>query len=419
MSERSSGTWSSLRHRNFALLWLGQSVSLTGDGIFSVALAIVALDVDRSPAGLSYVLAARLIPTVVFLLLGGAVADRVSRRLIMLASDLARGLVVGVVTVLLALGRLTIAELVVMSLLFGVADAAFSPASTAILPEIVPEGLLVNANALRSTSQTVAMSLLGPALGGVVVGVIGSAWAFGLDALTFVISAGFLLAMRPGPGGPRSSASAFAHVREGMAFAARNRWFWVTLIAAALANFAAFSPLALLIPLLVRVTLHGSASALGLVFAAGGLGGVVGSMLLARLGSPRRQVVAMCLAWGFSGVAIAGIAGAANPVMAGVFEFAVIGLLVYGNTLWYPLLQRLVPPGLLGQVSSIDAMVSIALSPLGLLAAGVVSAAIGVRATLFAGAVISATTPLYLLVPRVRDPDRRAEGSDSAEFAGG
>ncbi|MDA8385517.1 MAG: MFS transporter, partial [Actinomycetota bacterium] len=121
MSERSSGTWSSLRHRNFALLWLGQSVSLTGDGIFSVALAIVALDVDRSPAGLSYVLAARLIPTVVFLLLGGAVADRVSRRLIMLASDLARGLVVGVVTVLLALGRLTIAELVVMSLLFGVA----------------------------------------------------------------------------------------------------------------------------------------------------------------------------------------------------------------------------------------------------------------------------------------------------------
>ena len=419
MSERSSGTWSSLRHRNFALLWLGQSVSLTGDGIFSVALAIVALDVDRSPAGLSYVLAARLIPTVVFLLLGGAVADRVSRRLIMLASDLARGLVVGVVTVLLALGRLTIAELVVMSLLFGVADAAFSPASTAIVPEIVPEGLLVNANALRSTSQTVAMSLLGPALGGVVVGAIGSAWAFGLDALTFVISAGFLLAMRPGPRGPRSSASAFAHVREGMAFAARNRWFWVTLIAAALANFAAFSPLALLIPLLVRVTLHGSASALGLVFAAGGLGGVVGSMLLARLGSPRRQVAAMCLAWGFSGVAIAGIAGAANPVMAGVFEFAVIGLLVYGNTLWYPLLQRLVPPGLLGQVSSIDAMVSLALSPLGLLAAGVVSAAIGVRATLFAGAVISATTPLYLLVPRVRDPDRRAEGSDSAEFAGG
>ena len=419
MSERSSGTWSSLRHRNFALLWLGQSVSLTGDGIFSVALAIVALDVDRSPAGLSYVLAARLIPTVVFLLLGGAVADRVSRRLIMLASDLARGLVVGVVTVLLALGRLTIAELVVMSLLFGVADAAFSPASTAIVPEIVPEGLLVNANALRSTSQTVAMSLLGPALGGVVVGVIGSAWAFGLDALTFVISAGFLLAMRPGPGGPRSSASAFAHVREGMAFAARNRWFWVTLIAAALANFAAFSPLALLIPLLVRVTLHGSASALGLVFAAGGLGGVVGSMLLARLGSPRRQVAAMCLAWGLSGLAIAGIAGAANPVMAGVFEFAVIGLLVYGNTLWYPLLQRLVPPGLLGQVSSIDAMVSLALSPLGLLAAGVVSAAIGVRATLFAGAVISATTPLYLLVPRVRDPDRRAEGSDSAEFSGG
>lgn len=412
MSERTSGTWSSLRHRNFALLWLGQSVSMTGDGIFAVALAIVALDVDHSPAGLSYVLAARIIPTVAFLLLGGAVADRVSRRLLMLASDLARGIVVGAVTVLLALGHLTIAELVVMSLLFGVADAAFSPASTAIVPEIVPEGLLVNANALRSTSQTVAQSLLGPALGGLVVGLLGSAWAFGIDALTFAVSAGFLAAMRPGTKRERSAGSPWAHIREGLAFAAHNRWFWVTLVAAALANFAGFSPLALLVPLLVKVTLHGSASALGLVFAAGGLGGVIGSLLLARLGSPRRQVAAMCVAWGLSGLAIAGIAGAANPFMVGVFEFAVIGLLAYGNTLWFPLLQRLVPPGLLGQVSSIDAMVSLALSPLGLLAAGVVSAAIGVRATLFAGAVVSALTPLSLLVPGVGDPDRRAAASE-------
>ncbi len=384
---------------------------MTGDGIFAVALAIVALDVDHSPTGLSYVLAARIIPTVVFLLVGGAVADRVSRRLVMLASDVTRGIVVGCVAVLLALGRLTIAELVVMSLLFGVADAAFSPASTAIVPEIVPEGLLVNANALRSTSQTVAQSLVGPALGGVVLAVIGSAWAFGIDALTFAASAGFLVAMRPGPKRPGATVSPLAHIREGLAFAARNRWFWVTLVAAALANFAAFSPLGLLVPLLVKVTLHGSATALGLVLAAGGLGGVAGSLLLARLGSPRRQVTAMCAAWGASGVAIAGIARAGSPVVVGAFEFAVLGLLVFGNTLWYPLMQKLVPPGLLGQVSSIDAMVSLALSPLGVLAAGVVSGAIGVRATLLAGAIVAALMPLSLLVPGVRDPDRRIMGA--------
>lgn len=409
MSERTSGTWSSLRHRDFALLWLGQSISMTGDGIFAVALAIVALDIDRNPAGLSYVLAARIVPTVVFLLLGGAMADRVSRRLVMLSSDFARGLLTGLATLLLALGRLTIAELVVISLLFGVADAAFSPASTAIVPEIVPVDLLVNANALRSTSMTVAQSLLGPALGGVVVAAIGSAWAFGIDALTFLASAGFLAAMRPGAGHSRNPGSPFAHMREGLAYAARNRWFWVTLVAAAFANFAAFSPLGLLVPLLVKVTLHASAAALGLVLAAGGLGGLAASLLLARLGSPRRQVTAMFTAWGLSGLAIAGIALAPGPAVVGAFEFVVLGLLVFGNTLWYPLLQRLVPPGLLGQVSAIDSMVSLALSPLGVLAAGVVSGAIGVRETLLAGAVVSALTPLSLIVPGVRAPDRGAD----------
>lgn len=381
---------------------------MTGDGIFAVALAIVALDIDRNPAGLSYVLAARIVPTVVFLLLGGALADRVSRRLVMLSSDIARGLLTGMATLLLAMGRLTIAELVVISLLFGVADAAFSPASTAIVPEIVPEQLLVNANALRSTSMTVAQSLLGPALGGVVVAAMGSAWAFGIDALTFLASAGFLTAMRPGAGHSRSPGSPLAHMREGLAYAARNRWFWVTLIAAAVANFAAFSPLGLLVPLLVKVTLHASAAALGLVLAAGGLGGVAASLLLARLGSPRRQVTAMCTAWGLSGLAIAGIALAPGPAVVGAFEFVVLGLLVFGNTLWYPLMQRLVPPGLLGQVSAIDSMVSLALSPLGVLAAGVVSGAIGVRETLLAGAVLSALTPLSLIVPGVRAPDRGA-----------
>ena len=133
------------------------------------------------------------------------------------------------------------------------------------------------------------------------------------------------------------------------------------------------------------------------------------SLLLARLGSPRRQVTAMFTAWGLSGLAIAGIALAPGPAVVGAFEFVVLGLLVFGNTLWYPLLQRLVPPGLLGQVSAIDSMVSLALSPLGVLAAGVVSGAIGVRETLLAGAVVSALTPLSLIVPGVRAPDRGAD----------
>ena len=86
-----SGYLAPLRHRDFALLWSGQTVSMLGDGGFTVTLALETLRVDPHPIGLSYVLAARLLPAVVFVLLGGAIADRVPRRLAMLGSDLARG----------------------------------------------------------------------------------------------------------------------------------------------------------------------------------------------------------------------------------------------------------------------------------------------------------------------------------------
>ena len=132
-----------LRHRDFALLWSGQSVSLVGDGMFIVALAIETLHIDNHPTALSFVLAARLLPMVLLLLIGGAVVDRVPRGRTMLVSDATRGLAVGAIAVLVATGAIQLWELVVMCAVFGTADAFFYPASTAVVPEILPVELLM------------------------------------------------------------------------------------------------------------------------------------------------------------------------------------------------------------------------------------------------------------------------------------
>jgi MFS family permease len=293
----------SIRVGDFALLWSGQSVSALGDGVFTVALAIVTLQIDAHPAALAYVFAARAVPAVCFALLGGVVVDRFSRRVAMLASDAGRGIVVGVVAVLLARGELRLWELIVMSGLFGTADAFFGPASMAIVPELLDARLLAQGNALSQMSGQLAQGLIGPAFGGAIVGAVGAAWSFGIDAISFGVSAACLSLMRLRSQGTGKRGTAVAEAKEGIQYVRSHRWLWASLLGAALANFFGIAPLGVLLPVLVRTDLQGSAFALalGLVFAAGGAAGVLASLIVAKLGSPRRMVTVMWTAYAGGG----------------------------------------------------------------------------------------------------------------------
>jgi MFS family permease len=400
-----SGYFEPLRHRDFTLLWSGQTVSMLGDGVFTVTLALETLRVDPHPIGLSYVLAARLLPAVVFVLLGGAIADRVPRRLAMLGSDIARGAAVAVIAALVATGAIHLAALVVMAFVFGLADAFFFPASTAITPELVPAGLLVGASALSGTSTQLAQILVGPAVGGVIVGLLGTAWGFGIDAASFAVSAVCLAAMAARPKPATSEESPLRDIVEGLRYCRSQRWLWVSILGAALGNFVAFSPLGALIPLLVQRSLHGGGIALGMVLAAGGLGGLAASLLLGHRGAPRRRVVHLWLGWGLSGVGVVGLGFIPDVWLAAGVAFVIYALDTYGNVLWNPLLQRAVPAAMIGRVASVDYFFSFALSPLGLVAAGAAAEVIGVRATLVAGGAITAMTTLIPLLPGVGDPE--------------
>jgi len=248
--------------------------------------------------------------------------------------------------------------------------------------------------------------MLGPAIGGVVVAAIGTAWSFGIDAASFVVSALCLAAMRSKSQPKKSVQSPLDDAREGLRYVVTRPWLFYSIIAAALANFFGMAPLSVLLPLFVRQTLHASALSLGMVFAAGGATGVIASLIVARVGSPRRFVSVLWIAYGLSGVAIATLAFAPNVVVTIFITAVEVGLMIYGDVLWFTMMQKLVPKDVLGRVSSLVFLFAFSLGPLGILFGGVAASAIGTRHTLLLCGLISGAIAFAVLFVRgVRDPE--------------
>jgi len=398
---------SALRHRDFALLWSGQTVSLVGNGVFTVALPLEVLRLTASPLKLALIVGARTVPAVLLLLVGGTVVDRMSRRLVMLISDSICGACVGAAAILIATGAARLWELAALSAVFGVASAFFKPASTAITPDILPPELLVSASSLSSLSQSLAQYLVGPLAGGIIVAATGTAWAFGLDAISFVVSSGCLAAMHPGLRPADSPSPLLEGIREGLRYCRSQPWLWWSMIAVGIGNLACIVPLAIFQPLLVRQVFHAGPAALGVMYAASGAGGVLTSLCVARRPAPRRRVAAIWAGWSGAGLAAVGLGLAPWLWLAVVFAGLTWSGVTYGNVLWFPLMQQEVPARLLGRASSVDWMLSLALAPAGTIAGGAVAALAGVRLALVLGGSVAAATGAVLLLPAVTEPDRR------------
>ena len=395
-----------LRQRDYALLWSGQTVSVLGDGIYTIAIALEALRISNHPMTLAYVEAARIVPNVLLLVFAGTLVDRLPRRLVVLSADLLRGGAIAALAALAAAHALDVTELVVLSVAVGVGDAFFYPAYRAILPEVLPPELLTQGNAFNSASQTMGASFVGPALGGVVVAAGGTSAAFALDAGTFLVSGLCLVLMSHVPAPAPSGRSMVHDARQGIRWTVRQRWLWFGILAAGVANFAAFSPTAVTMPLLVRDVLHQGPAAYGATFAAAGVGGLLAAAVAARLGSPARRMAVIWASWALSSIALVGLGLAPDVVVVAVCAAVTFFGLTYGNLLWGVLMQVAVPADMLGRASSVDWLFSICLSPLGLVVAGVLAGTIGVRETVLLGAGLSAVSCLVVFVPGVRDPDR-------------
>jgi hypothetical protein len=199
-------------------------------------------------------------------------------------------------------------------------------------------------------------------------------------------------------------------LREGWRFVRGHSWLWATFASAAVAYLLFMGPVEVLLPLIVKHELHGSAADLGLVFAAGGLGSVACGLLLGQRGLPRRDITFMYVAWTLATIAVAGYGLATSVWQLMVASVAFNALETAGTIVWATAKQRHVPAAMLGRVSSLDWLISIGLLPLSFALTAPVSAAIGIRATLVgAGLLGAAVTLAALLVPGMRAVEGRRE----------
>jgi MFS family permease len=393
-----------LQEANFRRLWIGQTTSSLGDGMTGVALAFAVLAVSGSAADLGIVLAAFMIPRVVFLLVGGVWADRLPRQGIMIGADLVRAVAQGALAVAIFSGRAELWAFVMASVASGTASAFFQPASTGLIPETVSPARLQQGNAMLNLSQSVAF-MAGPVASGIVVAAIGAGWVFAFDAISFLVSAAFLGRLRLPASRPLPRSTFVRDLADGWREVASRRWLVVSLAAFAFGNLA-FAAFFVLAPVLVQRE-YGGAADWGLLMGSFGLGGLLGGALALRW-RPARPLVASF------GVLLAAPAalvllGATPPLVvltAGVVTLATGTALT--NTLWHTTVQQQVPAESLSRVSSYDWMVSLLIFPLGSAVAGPMADAIGVRVTLLLFAALSGLpVATALLSPAVRAVRRR------------
>jgi MFS family permease len=399
-----------LRHRDFRMLWSGMTVSLIGDGIFYVALAWQAYTLSNAPSALSTIGVAMTVPHLVFLLVGGVVSDRFDRRRVMIAADALRALAVGVMGLLAVSGRLELWHLLALSGVFGAGTAFFGPAFDAIVPGLVPNDQLNQANSLDQLVRPVAQRMIGPALGGWIIAVGGSAGAaFLVDAVTFAISIACVMLMR-GSASPESDdehTSMVSDIREGFRYVRSQVWLWGTFLAATLGYLIFWGPSEVLLPFVVKNDMGGSAADLGMILAAGGVGAMFAAIVMGNRQIPQRHITFMYAVWTISTLAVAGYGLARFPWQAMIACFAFNVFEGAGMIVWATTKGRLVPGRLLGRVSSFDWFISIALVPVSYAFTGPVAEAFGAGQTLVAAGLLGgALTFAFLFLPGMRDVER-------------
>jgi len=398
------GSVDALEERNFRLLWIGQTTSGLGDTLVYVALAFAVLALTGSAIDLGLVLAANALPRVVLLLVGGVWADRLPRQLVMVGSDIVRGLLQAALAILFLTGNAELWHLLVAAALNGAASAFFIPAANGLMPQVIGASRLQQANALMNLSQSVTW-VLGPTISGLIVVTGGPGWVFAIDAVSFAISTGSLLAMRiPKLAVPerRAFVDDLAH---GWREVTARSWFLAGLVVFALGNMAS-AGFPVLGPVVADREL-GGASAWGLILTGGALGGLAGGAVALHW-RPSRPLVA---SFGIGPLMFIPLLLLIppSPVWAlALADFGAIFAVILGNTLWDTTVQQQVPQESLSRVNSYDWMVSLIFQPIAFAIVGPLAVAVGEAETLILAFVVGTGANLAILaVPGVRNLRRR------------
>jgi MFS family permease len=280
--------FAALANPQFRLLFVARTTSLFGDAFAPIALAFAVLEIGGSASDLGLVLAATTLPRAAFMLFGGVVGDRLRRDRLLVATDAVQALAQSVVGVLLVTGHASVLEIAAVQAVRGTASAFFYPAATGLLPQLVPRGMLQQANALLGIS-TSTTAILGAAAGGAIVASFGAGTALLVDAATFAASGLLVLRLRLPPAARTVVPPGLWHdLVEGWREFTSRAWLWKTVVYFALFNAAVLAPYLVLGPLVAKTSLEGAAAWAAIVTAAAA-GGLLGTWIALRV-RPQRPL---------------------------------------------------------------------------------------------------------------------------------
>jgi DHA3 family tetracycline resistance protein-like MFS transporter len=403
--------WRALNNRLFAFLWSGQTISRLGDSFYRIALSWWVLEKTGSALAMGTINIASMIPMLLFMLFGGVIVDRLPRQWVMFWADLLRGVMVAGVAILAALNLLTVWEIFIVSALFGLVSSFFEPAYIAVFPQLNAKEDLPSANSLTTVSREIT-GIVGPSVAALLVASGGTPVTFGLDALSFFISAGALVPLLhakiplPLPPETTSKPNVWEDILVGLRTVLASPWLWVTISVAASANMMEAGAISTSLPFLIKDAWHMDVKSMGFLYSAISVGAVITALIMGHWKKLRKRGPVAFLAWFIIGLGIM-VLGLQKNFVVSLIVATIIGA---GSTtfglIWTNSMQELVPPNLLGRVSSIDYLGSFALIPIGYAVAGWATDLYG-PAVVFVvcGILVSAFALLALAHPAIRRMD--------------
>ncbi len=367
------------RHRNFRLFWFGQTISLVGTWMQSIATGWLALELTNSAYMVGLVAAAGSIPILLFSLPAGVLADRTDKLRIVRIAQTLMLVEASVLWWFAWSGHMTIHWLLGLVLAGGVLSAVEIPARQSLIIDLVVKEDLLDAIALNSGGFNLAR-VLGPTIAAIVIASLGISWCFGFNALSYLaVLIGLAMIHLP----PRSAEldavkhpSAFAGMREALTYVRNDRIMWILMRIVAV--FSVLSvPILTLLPVVARDVLHLDVSGYGLLMTCYGVGAMLGALVIASQGAKLKRGATLTVSSIGLGSAILAFSFSQNEILSGSLLFLVGIAVITNNALINTLLQQRVPNELRGRVMSIYVMVYIGLNPVGSYVGGWIASYVG------------------------------------------
>jgi MFS family permease len=391
-----------LRVRNFRLLWIGQSLSMVGDQFKFVALSWLVLSLTGRSGALGSVLMLQAIPRSILMIFGGVASDRIRPRTVMLGSDILRALVVATFGVLVATNLITMPYVYALALIFGLVHAFFIPATMSITPELVPPEMLRQANAVQQITMQVVMAMA-PAAAGFVIARAGTAAGFGVDAVSFIVSAAFLTALALAPR-DRTAArpSALRDFVAGLAYLKEHRLLRYMIIMASVFFFGHAGSTYVGLPVFAKGPLAAGPGGLGILFSASGIGALLGGAVGGMVQMKRRGVIGSVLIIAM-GCVIAAVALTRNLWAAAALLFFSGAAMSWVGITYMTIIQQSTDRAFMGRVMGLMMFGIYGMYPFSYGLAGWLSEAVGVRLLfVLGGALIILAGTMGLFVREIR-----------------